>query len=57
MNKEYKEGTELVLMKIINSFFDIGDTVIVVADWGDMLYVHKKGGIHRVAIDKDKDHL
>ena len=52
-----KEGTELVLRKTINSFFNAGDMVIVVSDWGDMLYVHKKGGIHRVAIEKQKDHV
>lgn len=50
-----KIGDTIRINKALNIFFDKNDLVKIVADWGDMLYVEKVKGIHRIAIDKFKD--
>ena len=50
--QDWLVGEDVLLTANINNFFYKGDTVTVIADWGDMLYVSAKNGIHRVAVDK-----
>ena len=41
-----------ILIKDINSFFEKGDIITIVSDWGDLLYISK--GFHRVAVNRNE---
>ena len=41
-----------ILIKDINSFFEKGDLVEIISDWGDLLYIEK--GIFRVAVQRNE---
>jgi ribosomal protein L9 len=39
---------KFILSKNINRFFNKGDIVTIIKDWGDLLYI--SNGFHRVAV-------